>query len=57
MKQYMNKKCKMHILRGGRDLYYEATVTTVSDTHISFIDKFDIPYTFRIDDVIEIRGV
>jgi hypothetical protein len=57
MKQYVGIKCKIHINRAGKDLYYEATISAVTETHISFTDKFNTPYTFRVSDVIEIRGI
>jgi len=56
MKQYIGKTCKLHIVVNGKDLFYTAKVKDVSDTHISFIDKFGEDYTFRMTDIVEIRG-
>ena len=55
MKHHEGKKCKIHIQRDGKDLYYEADVLSVDESHITFVDKFGKEYTFRRDDIIEIR--
>lgn len=42
----------------GQRLYYKAIrVLDVSDTHITFLDKFNKQYSFRLVDVIEINEV
>ena len=57
MKEFIGKKCKITFLVGGKTLHYTAkTVTSVSDSHISFIDKFEESHCFRIQDIIEING-
>ena len=55
MKHHEGKKCKIHIQRDSKDLYYEANVLSVDESHITFVDKFGKEYTFRRDDIIEIR--
>lgn len=55
MKEYINKKCKLHILINHKDLFYTAIITNVTENHLSFTDKFNENYTFRLQDVIEIR--
>ncbi|PIN78324.1 hypothetical protein COV14_04140 [Candidatus Woesearchaeota archaeon CG10_big_fil_rev_8_21_14_0_10_33_12] len=57
MKEYTNKQCKLHINIGGKDLFFNAIITDVSDTHISFTDKYNDKFSFRIIDVVEIRLV
>lgn len=55
MKQYIGKKCKVRVLRDGTCLHYTAVpMTNVSDTHISFVDKFGESRSFRIVDIVEI---
>lgn len=57
MKQYMGKDCKIHVQRAGKDLYYTAHITDVTDSHITFIDKFGEMLTFRITEIIEVSGL
>jgi len=56
MKQYIGKRCKIHILFNGENLFYTADVTGVSTTHISFLDKFKRHYTYRVIDVLQINA-
>jgi hypothetical protein len=49
----IGKRCKIHILFCGVDLYYTADVIGVSSTHISFVDKFKEQYSYRLQDVVE----
>lgn len=55
MKEYIGKPCKLHISpKKDIDLYYTVKkVTSISDKHITFIDKYKKVYTFRIGDVVE----
>lgn len=56
MQQYVGKKCKVKILRDNNCLHYTADpVTDVTQTHISFIDKFGEQMTFRIIDIVELN--
>ncbi len=57
MKEYEGKKVKLTVEREGKELFYCANVLKVTDTHISFLDKFGIRYTFRISDVVQINEV
>ena len=57
MKHYENKRCKIHICRNGKNLFYDAIVDSVNNTHISFKDKFKDYYSFRIEDIVEIRTI
>ena len=57
MKEYLDKTCKIHIAINGKDLFYTARIINVSDTHITFVDKFNETLTFRLQDIIEIRGI
>ena len=54
MKEYIGQRCSVHILIRKINLFFDAEVTEVSDTHISFIDKYKRGYSFRIKDVVEI---
>ncbi len=56
MKQYIGKQCKLHVQINEKDLFYTAKIIDVTETHISFIDKFDEKYSFRLTDIVEIRG-
>lgn len=57
MKQYIGQDCRIHLQRGGKDLHFTAHVTDVTDSHITFIDKFGEIFTFRISEVIEVSGL
>lgn len=56
MRQYLNKRCKIRVLNEeGKRLHFTADpVTNVTDTHISFTDKFGKPRSYLIKDVVEI---
>ena len=56
MKEHIGTRCRIVIEQEDKDvLYFSGKVTEVTQYHISFIDKFDIPYTFRIADVQQIK--
>jgi len=56
MEQYLNKSCKILILINGKCLFYNVkSVTNVSDTHISFLDKYNNSYTYKKEDVKEVN--
>jgi len=58
MKQYLNKTVKLEIeIKGKKPLFYTATITAITETHISFIDRYNKPYTYRIKDIVEITPV
>jgi len=54
MQQYLNHPCRLHILFEGKNLFYHAKkVTEVTENHITFIDRFNNTYTFRLADIKE----
>lgn len=56
MKEYIGKKCNILVVANGRYLFYNVKkVLDVTETHISFIDKFDNNYTYMIKDIQEIN--
>lgn len=57
MKQYIGKKVKIHMKVNGNDLFYEAQIISVTETHINFTDKHEKDYLFRILDIIEMRCI
>lgn len=57
MKQYIGKHIKILLNRNDNELFFTAFVTNVTDTHISFIDKFKKEYSFRIEDINEIKVI
>lgn len=58
MKQIIGKSCKITISCKGKDLFYTVKeVIEVTPTHITFIDKFNQQYSYRLLDVVEIQGV
>jgi len=58
MKEFVGRKCKIHVLLNGKDLFYTVkNVTSVNDTHICFIDRYGEAYSFRNVDVVEISDI
>jgi hypothetical protein len=58
MKEMVGKSCLIEISRNGKSLYYRAKeVVDVTDTHITFLDKYNNQYTYRLMDVLEISHV
>lgn len=63
MKEYIGKVCKVHINVIGKkkgirqNLFYRATIKYVSNSHITFIDKWKKQYTYRLSDVIEVQPI
>ena len=56
MQEWLNKKVVIEINANSKRLVYIATITNVTDTHITFTDKFNKEYTFRIVDVVQISN-
>jgi hypothetical protein len=58
MKEMIGKSCLIEISRNGKALFYKAKeVLDVTDTHITFLDKYNNQYTYRLMDVAEISHV
>lgn len=58
MKDLINKSAKLTIKDQVKNkiLYYTAKeITSISDSHIFFIDKFNNTLGFRINDVIQVE--
>lgn len=55
MQEYIGERVKLHIDRDGHDLFYSAKILNITDTHISFLDKFNKKYCYRLTDVVEIN--
>ena len=58
MKQLINRSCRLTISLNSNILHYTVKdVLEVTDTHITFIDKFDEKYSYRLQDVIQIQDI
>jgi len=55
MREFLNKKVLIHFFVDGNNKYFTGIITEITDTHISFIDKFNDPYTYRVADIVEIK--
>ena len=56
MREFLNKSVWIKIKSDNGFLYFTAKkVVEVSDTHITFIDKFDEMQMFLISDVVQIK--
>ena len=53
--EYLNQKVLISVKPQERVLIYTAVVKEISNTHISFVDKFSDSFTFRIEDIVEIK--
>lgn len=57
-KNFIGKTKWIHIEIKGRDLFYTAkNIISITNTHITFIDKFEKEYTYRLSDVIETQPI
>ena len=58
VKQLKGKSCLLEIEYHGSRLYFKATqVLEVTETHITFLDKFGQQYSFRLKDIVEVNDV
>lgn len=58
MQQFLNRSAFLKVRVDEGVLFFTAKkVTEITDTHITFIDKFDELQTFLISDIIQIREV
>lgn len=55
MEQYVGKKVILRVDVGGAVLAYNAFITKVDNTHIHFTDKYNETFSYRIQDILEIR--
>ncbi len=55
MIEYLNKQVIIVVKPSENLLTYQATIKEITDTHITFEDKFNSILTFRIQDIIEIK--
>ena len=44
---WINKKAKIEILKDGKRLIYTATILDMDNSHITFIDRDNITYSFN----------
>jgi hypothetical protein len=54
MKDHLNRKCKIEI-EIKTSLFYDATIIDISDSTITFIDKFNNVYTYSRSRILEIN--
>lgn len=55
MKEWIGQSCLLFLQRSDSKFFTVKRVLSVSDTHITFIDKFNNVYTERLDHVLEIK--
>jgi len=56
MKEWIGKPCRLCVNRNGVDLFYTVNqVLSVTDTHITFLDRFNSPYSLLVCEVSEIK--
>jgi len=54
-KSYLNKVCKILVKSDSKRLFYYGEVIEITSTHLSFIDKFGVYYTFKVSEILEIN--
>lgn len=58
MRELLHKSCKLTLKVNNKILFYTVQeVTSVTETHINFVDKFGEYYMYRIEDIVEVSGV
>jgi len=55
LNKLIGRRCKLTININGIDLFYTAKIIGVTQSHISFIDKFGDEYTYHINKIQEIK--
>ena len=58
MQELKGKSAKLEFLRDDKRLFFYAkTISSITDTHITFVDRYDDVYSFRIIDLVEANDV
>lgn len=58
MQELVGHSAKLEFNRDGKRLFFSAkTISSITDTHITFVDKFNDVYTFRLIDLVEANDV
>lgn len=58
MQELVGHSAKLEFNRDGKRLFFSAkTISSITDTHITFVDKYDDVYTFRLVDLVEVNDV
>lgn len=58
MKELIGKSGKLEFLRDGKRLFFYAKIiSSITDTHITFVDRYDEVYSFKIEDLEEVNDV
>jgi len=55
LEEYKGKRCFIQLERNGKQFYYTADVLEVTNTHISFKDKYGDLYSYQIRDIIKMN--
>ena len=57
-KSLIGKSCKLFVDINTHSLFFQVReITSITDTHISFLDKYNNYYCFRKQDVVEINEI
>lgn len=58
MKQLIGASCRITIFLNNTQLQYTAKkIIDISDTHITFIDKFGDTFIYKISDIVQIQSI
>lgn len=58
MQDLIGKSCKLQVELNGKELFFTAKrVLHVSDTHITFLDKFGQVCSFRLQDLAKVQEI
>jgi len=56
MQEYLGRQCKITVNVVGKNLFFTGIIQNVTKSHITFMDKYGIQYTFNIANIIEINA-
>jgi len=58
VQELVGRSGKLEFDRDGKRLFFFAkSISSITITHITFVDKFDDVYTFRVEDLVEVNDV
>lgn len=57
MQDFGQKQVKIQVRRNNNDLFYTGIIDEITQTHITFTDKFNKQYMYRVEDVIQVRVI
>jgi hypothetical protein len=58
MIEWIGKACRIHINKAGVNLYFTSQrVIAINETHLTFIDRKGVTYSFKLSDIAQISEI